>query len=207
MQKTILITGSTDGIGLATARRLVSVGQHVLLHGRSSSKLADAQETLSGLPGAGPVEGYAADLSVMANVETLANAVTEKHAELDVLINNAGVYSAPELVTQDGLDIRFAVNTIAPYLLTQRLLPLLGASGRVVNLSSAAQSSVDPRALAGGQGRLPDGAVLLGALSDRPRTYSVPAAAASRAGYLVLYSLAHQEVVAAGAVPAMGSAP
>jgi NAD(P)-dependent dehydrogenase (short-subunit alcohol dehydrogenase family) len=83
--------------------------------------------------------------------------VAEKHAKLDVLINNAGVYNAPDLVTQDGLDVRFAVNTIAPYLLTQRLLPLLGTSGRVVNLSSAAQSPVDPRALAG-QGHLSDGA-------------------------------------------------
>ena len=60
-------------------------------------------------------------------------------------------------MTQDGLDVRFAVNTIAPYLLTQRLLPLLGTSGRVVNLSSAAQSPVDPKALAG-KVRLSDGA-------------------------------------------------
>jgi NAD(P)-dependent dehydrogenase (short-subunit alcohol dehydrogenase family) len=65
-----------------------------------------------------------ADLSRMADVETLAKAVTEKHPKLDVLINNAGVYSAPDPVTQDGLDVRFAVNTIAPYLLTRRLLLL-----------------------------------------------------------------------------------
>ena len=83
--------------------------------------------------------------------------MAEKHAKLDVLINNAGVYNAPDLITQDGLDVRFAVNTIAPYLLTQRLLPLLGASGRVINLSSAAQSPVDPEALVG-RGKLPDGA-------------------------------------------------
>ena len=81
----------------------------------------------------------------------------KKHAKLDVLINNAGVYNAPDLITQDGLDVRFAVNTIAPYLLTQRLLPLLGTSGRVINLSSAAQSAVDPEALAG-RGKLSDGA-------------------------------------------------
>jgi NAD(P)-dependent dehydrogenase (short-subunit alcohol dehydrogenase family) len=157
MQKTILVTGSTDGIGLETAKMLVSLGHHVLLHGRNPSKLEEAEKTLSALPGGGHVESYVADLSRMADVEALAKAVAEKHAKLDVLINNAGVYNAPDPVTQDGLDVRFAVNTIAPYLLTQRLLLLLGTSGRVVNLSSAAQSPVDPRALAG-QGRLSDGA-------------------------------------------------
>lgn len=157
MQKTILVTGSTDGIGLETARMLVSRGQHVLLHGRSQSKLEEAEKTLSALPGGGRVESYVADLSRMADVEALAKAVAEKHAKLDVLINNAGVYNAPDPVTQDGLDVRFAVNTIAPYLMTQRLLPLLGTSGRVVNLSSAAQSPVDPKALAG-QVSLSDGA-------------------------------------------------
>jgi NAD(P)-dependent dehydrogenase (short-subunit alcohol dehydrogenase family) len=156
MQKTILVTGSTDGIGLETAKMLVSLGHHVLLHGRNRAKLEGAEETLSALPGGGRVESYVADLSRMAEVEVFAKAVAEKHAKLDVLINNAGVYSAPDPITQDGLDVRFAVNTIAPYLLTQRLLPLLGTSGRVVNLSSAAQSPVDPRALAG-QGRLSDG--------------------------------------------------
>ncbi len=55
----------------------------------------------------------------MADVEALAKAVAGKHARLDVLINNAGVFSAPDPVTKDGLDVRFAVNTVAPYLLTQ----------------------------------------------------------------------------------------
>ena len=75
--------------------------------------------------------------------------MAQRHARLDVLINNAGVFRAPETVSPDGLDVRFAVNAIAPYLLTQRLLPLLAASGRVINLSSAAQSPVDPEALVG----------------------------------------------------------
>ncbi|MDY6950815.1 MAG: SDR family NAD(P)-dependent oxidoreductase [Thermodesulfobacteriota bacterium] len=157
MAKRILLTGATDGIGLETAKMLVSLGHHVLLHGRAPAKLEDVEKTLSALPDGGRVESYVADLSRMAHVEALAKAVAEKHAKLDVLINNAGVYSAPDPVTQDGLDVRFAVNTIAPYLLTKRLLPLLGTGGRVVNLSSAAQSPVDPRALAG-QGHLSDGA-------------------------------------------------
>ncbi len=107
------------------------------------------QKMLLELKGGGRVEIYLADLSLMTDVEVLAKAVAEKHSLLDVLINNAGVYNAPDPVTQDGLDIRFAVNTIAPYLLTKRLLSLLGTSGRVINLSSAAQSTVEVEALAG----------------------------------------------------------
>ena len=148
MQKTILITGSTDGIGLETARMLVSQGHRILLHGRNPAKLEEAEQTLSALAG-GPVESYLADLSRLSDVEAFAKAVAKRHTQLDVLINNAGVYKTPEPITQDGLDVRFMVNTIAPYLLTQRLLPQIGQSGRVINLSSAAQSPVDPEALAG----------------------------------------------------------
>lgn len=149
MAKGILITGATDGIGLATARELVVLGHHVLLHGRSPAKLERVEKELAALPGAGSVETYLADLSVVAEVEELARAVAEEQPELDVLINNAGVFNSPQVIAESGLDVRFVVNTIAPYLLTRRLLPQLGASGRVVNLSSAAQSPVDPRALVG----------------------------------------------------------
>ena len=148
-QKTILITGATDGIGLETAKMLVSLGHNVLLHGRSPAKLENVERTLSAKADGGQVESYMADLSRMADVEALAKAVAEKYAKLDVLINNAGVYSAPDPITRGGLDVRFAVNTVAPYLLTQRLLPLIESSGRVINLSSAAQAPVNPEALAG----------------------------------------------------------
>jgi NAD(P)-dependent dehydrogenase (short-subunit alcohol dehydrogenase family) len=157
MQKTILVTGSTDGIGLETVRMLVSLGHNVLLHGRDPAKLEKVERTLSALPGGGAVESCVADLSRMADVDALAKAVAEKHTGLDVLINNAGVYSSADLMTHDGLDVRFAVNTIAPYLLTKRLIPLFGSSGRVINLSSAAQFPVDPEALVG-KGELSDGA-------------------------------------------------
>ena len=149
MQKSILITGSTDGIGLETARMLVSVGHNVLVHGRGPAKVKKGEEELLNLRGGGRVQSYVSDLSQMINVEDFAKAVKEKHTNLDVLINNAGIFKAPNLRTPDGLDIRFAVNTIAPYLVTQRLLPLIGESGRVINLSSAAQAPVDPKALAG----------------------------------------------------------
>ena len=150
MQKTILLTGATDGIGLATAKTLLEQGHTVLLHGRNAAKLEAVANDLSSLSGGGLTESYIADLSDMNDVEALAKAIAEKHDTLDVLINNAGILKTPEPVTKDGLDIRFVVNTLAPYLLTQRLMPLLGTTGRVVNLSSAAQAPVDVKAIAGG---------------------------------------------------------
>lgn len=157
MHKTILITGATDGIGLETARMLVSSGHTVLIHGRNTQKLEKLEKELSEISGGGNIESYQADLSRMADVEAFAKAVAEKHTALDVLINNAGVYGVPTIMTQEGLDARFAVNTIAPYLLTKLLMPLLEASARVVNLSSAAQFPVDVAALTGRE-ELSDGA-------------------------------------------------
>jgi NAD(P)-dependent dehydrogenase (short-subunit alcohol dehydrogenase family) len=134
---------------------LVREGHHVLLHGRNPAKLAEAKKALAALKGDESVEAYLADLSRLGDVEALAKAVIEKHKRLDVLINNAGVLKTPNPVTAGGLDLRFIVNTLAPYLLTKRLLRLLGKKGRVVNLSSAAQAPVDLDALAG-RGELAD---------------------------------------------------
>lgn len=97
---------------------------HVLLHGRNSDKLKDVEAQLSILKGNGRVEGYIADLSKMAAVKELAESVVKQHAKLDVLINNAGVYTTAKTSAEEGLDVRFAVNTLAPCLLTQKLLPL-----------------------------------------------------------------------------------
>ena len=109
MQKTILITGSTDGIGLETARMLVARGHHVLLHGRNAKKLKSVETSLSGLAEGVHVESYLADLARMSDVEVLAKAVAERHTRLDVVINNAGILRTPDPVTPDGLDVRFAV--------------------------------------------------------------------------------------------------
>ena len=147
MAKTILITGATDGIGFETAKLLVGDGHRVLLHGRSAGKLDTARDQLSAGPG--QVETYRADLARLDEVAALADDVSQAHDRLDVLINNAGVFRTAQELTPDGQDVRFVVNTIAPYLLTKRLLPLIGIVGRVVNLSSAAQAPVDLEALAG----------------------------------------------------------
>ncbi|MEM6382276.1 MAG: SDR family NAD(P)-dependent oxidoreductase [Pseudomonadota bacterium] len=137
MSKTILITGATDGIGLLTARKLSDAGHTVLVHGRSMDKLAAAADMIGGAP-----KTYRADLSKMGDVKAFADAVLDDVPSLDVLINNAGVLKASETQTEAGRDIRFDVNTIAPYLLTQLLLPIIPTDGRVVNLSSAAQAPV-----------------------------------------------------------------
>jgi NAD(P)-dependent dehydrogenase (short-subunit alcohol dehydrogenase family) len=149
MSKIILLTGATDGIGLEAARLLVTQGHQVLLHGRNATKLEKTQQLLSAIPGEGCVETYIADLSNLADVTNLAHAIAEKRDHLDVLINNAGVLKSPQTRTPDGLDVRFVVNTLAPYLLTQSLLPLMGTSGRVINVSSAGQQPVNLQALAG----------------------------------------------------------
>jgi len=149
MQKTILITGATDGIGFYTAKALVAAGHNVLVHGRNAVTLAKTANQLSASANDAKVQTLLADLSSIKQVQSLADEITTTVTSLDVLINNAGVFKATETVTADGLDIRFAVNTIAPYLLTKKLLPLLGAGSRVVNVSSAAQAPVNMAALEG----------------------------------------------------------
>lgn len=144
--KVILITGATDGIGFQAARKLVEAGHHVLVHGRSDTKL---HQVLAELSAIGRVEAYQADLSDFSQIQAMVHEITAKHDRLDVLINNAGVFKTPTDRTKDGLDVRFAVNTIAPYLLTKRLLPKIPHDGRVVNLSSAAQMPVNHHSLRG----------------------------------------------------------
>lgn len=153
MQKKILITGATDGIGLDAARRLLQEGAYVLLHGRNPDKLEAVGATLGVDFGTDRVETYLADLARPGDILAMADAVIARHARLDVLINNAGVFKLPVAVTEDGFDVRFAVNFLAPVLLTERLLPLLGPGSRIVNLSSSIQAPVELEAL-GGERRL-----------------------------------------------------
>ncbi|MGC6473442.1 MAG: SDR family NAD(P)-dependent oxidoreductase [Candidatus Puniceispirillaceae bacterium] len=141
MPKTILITGATDGIGQLAARKLAEAGHQLLLHGRNPAKLAEIAEQIGG------AQTVLADFSRMEEVAEMADAVHATHQKIDVLINNAGILKTADVETEAGRDIRFDVNMLAPYILTRRLLPLLGNNGRVVNLSSAAQAPVDISAM------------------------------------------------------------
>ena len=143
MTKTILITGATDGIGLETAKMMAPEGHTLLLHGRNPDKLVAAAETVSKIKGAGEIKTYRADLSILTEVEALADEVTSDFKSIDVLINNAGVFKMSNPLTKTGYDARFIVNVVAPYLLTKAMLPTLSSNARVVNLSSAAQAPVD----------------------------------------------------------------
>lgn len=149
MNKTILVTGSTDGIGLETAKALREKGHTVLLHGRNRQKLDKAETDLLAIPANAGVETFQADFSKLTEVAQMASEIRNGHNKIDVLINNAGIFRSSVDLTDDGLDIRFAVNLLAPYLLTRELLPLMDVSSRVVNLSSAAQAPVNLNALEG----------------------------------------------------------
>lgn len=139
--KTILITGSTDGIGLETARKLKSLGHNIIVHGRNIEKLKKVSEELD-------VDSFKADFSDLTEVKDFADNILNQYEHIDVLINNAGIFKTPDPITKDGYDIRYVVNTFAPYFLTKKLLPIL-KNGRIINLSSAAQSSVDFAAMLG----------------------------------------------------------
>ncbi|AMN68061.1 SDR family NAD(P)-dependent oxidoreductase [Psychrobacter sp. P11G5] len=160
MTKTILITGSTDGIGKLAALKLAEAGHQVYVHGRNADKLASViAEAKAVATGAAVdnIDGFVADFSDLTAVLKMAAEVSEKLPKLDVLINNAGIYTTASATTKDELDIRFVVNYLAPYELTNALLPLLKKSSkaRIVNLSSAAQAPISYKAFAG-QDRLAD---------------------------------------------------
>lgn len=149
--KTILITGSTDGIGKLTAIKLAKDGHEIYLHGRNVEKLTKVIAEVKELSNNENVKGFVADFSDLEAVKNMAAQVNQELSQLDVLINNAGVFKSSVSQTKAGLDIRFVVNYFAPYLLTNELLPLLkkGTASRIVNLSSAAQNPVSHDALLG----------------------------------------------------------
>jgi NAD(P)-dependent dehydrogenase (short-subunit alcohol dehydrogenase family) len=141
--KTVLVTGSTDGLGLATAHRLASLGASVLIHGRHPQKL---ERVRVGLP-SGHGDGahcYLADLSSLDEARRLARDVAREHERLDVLVNNAGVVVTERQESRDGLELTLAVNYLSHFLLTLELLPLLrSAGGRIVNVASVGQRAID----------------------------------------------------------------
>ncbi len=141
-KKTILITGATEGIGLATAVTLGRQGQRLLLHGRNEAKLSAAVGAAKAA-GAASAEGFLADFGALAEVRDLARQVGENH-QLDVIVNNAAAMFSTRRETTDGLEANFGINTVAPALLTLELLSKLDRSGRIVNLSSVGYKQAKP---------------------------------------------------------------
>ena len=148
--KTVLVTGSTDGLGKAVALQLAGMGAEVLVHGRNEERGAALVETIKkSTPGCATF--YRADFASLADVRQLAESIAKDHKRLHLLINNAGIGSAnrdgkqAREVSKDGHELRFAVNYLSGYLLTRLLIPQLvaGSPSRVVNVASLAQQPID----------------------------------------------------------------
>ncbi|HEY4844739.1 MAG TPA: SDR family oxidoreductase [Candidatus Dormibacteraeota bacterium] len=140
--KVVLITGGTGGIGKATATGLATIGARVGITGRDLARAEHAAAEIRAASGNPAVDAFAADLTSQAEVRRLARVVLDTYPRLDVLINNVGGFWAHRHPTADGLERTFALNHLAPFLLTNLLLDRLKASApaRVVTVSSGAQS-------------------------------------------------------------------
>ncbi len=144
-EQTILVTGSTDGIGKLTALQIARQNAHVLVHGRNEVKVNNVVEEIKSKSDNKKVDGLTADFSSLNEVWKFAEELKKDYKKIDVLINNAGVGFADERYSKDGYELRFAVNYLTPFLLTNLLLPEIkkAAPSRIVNVSSAGQSPVN----------------------------------------------------------------
>ena len=143
--KTVLVTGSTDGLGKEVARQLGALGAFVIVHGRNQERGEEVVRTIKAA-GVGDAAFHRADLASLSGVAALAETIMETYDRLDVLVNNAAAVSGDERQTSaDGYELAFAVNYLAHFVLTYRLLPLLEASApaRIVNVSSMGQTPID----------------------------------------------------------------
>jgi NAD(P)-dependent dehydrogenase (short-subunit alcohol dehydrogenase family) len=146
--KTVFITGSTDGVGRYVALELAKQGANLLIHGRDPARGKAVVDEIS-RSGKANAKFYQADLSSLADVRKLADAVTADHKKLDIFISNAGIgsrnYGPERRVSADGFELRFAVNYLAGFLLAYRLLPLIKAAApsRIVNVASLGQAPLD----------------------------------------------------------------
>jgi len=146
--KTVLITGSTDGVGRYVATKLAVAGAKVLIHGRDKTRAKTLSDEIKRAGGSEPAF-YQADLSSLAEARKLADAVLADHQRLDVFVSNAGIGSQNEgparQTSKDGYELRFAVNYLSGFLLARLLLPLLKASApsRIVNVASLGQHPID----------------------------------------------------------------
>jgi NAD(P)-dependent dehydrogenase (short-subunit alcohol dehydrogenase family) len=144
MGPTILVTGSTDGIGRATATELARQGARVIVHGRSRAKARVVQRDLQDMSDGEKPDMFVADFSDPDEIRGMAEEISSAYTRLDVLVNNAGTYQQTRNLTTGGVELTFAVNYLAPFLLTHLLLPLLREStpSRIVTVASTAHEDV-----------------------------------------------------------------
>ena len=137
-EKIILITGATNGIGRAVALDLIEQGHHLIIHGRNPKKIEEVvSEAKSRIPDA-RIDTILADFASLQDVNRMATELNARFPHLDVLINNAGVYSNKRVYSCEFFEIAFAVNYLASFSLTMQLIPLLAksSSARIINMSS-----------------------------------------------------------------------
>ena len=141
--KNVLVTGGTGGIGKATAIGLAALGARVGITGRDRVRAEAAAADIRAASGSSAVDVYVADMSSQAEVRRLSGEILDAYSRLDVLVNNVGGFWAHRHVTADGLEHTFALNHLAPFLLTHLLLDRLKASApaRVVTVSSGAHAT------------------------------------------------------------------
>lgn len=141
----ILVTGATDGLGKRVALELAVRGATVLVHGRDRGRCEATLGEIRKETGGEGLRCYLADFSSLGEVRGLARRILADHDRLDGLVNNAGVIVPARRESEDGVELTFAVNYLAPFLLTNLLVPLLrdSAPARVVNVASAGQSPVN----------------------------------------------------------------
>ena len=137
-----LVTGSTDGIGFATAEKLAAKGYFVLLHGRKEKRCDEAAEKIKSKNPGAILDFIAADLSELKKVEAASEIILKKHPDLNILINNAGVFFSDREITEDGFESTFQINYLSHVLLTLNLTNALikQGRGRIINVSSMAHA-------------------------------------------------------------------
>ena len=139
MKKTILITGSTDGIGKHLAKKLAKEGHEVIIHGRNPQKLEKAYEEVNSYSKEKSVRAYKADLQNMDDIYSLVAKLKTDFEKIDVVINNAGVFAgSSKTSTKEGVELTFMLSVLVPYILSLELKDLLekSANGRIIHTSS-----------------------------------------------------------------------